>query len=126
MPDRPRRRQMLRQRTCRTTQRAGAVALLALAALLAWAGPAAALVAMIEIAVPLESSGDLEHAVTLALQRATEGARAMGLPRVHVVSAQLTGQTMVLTVLAADQVLAEDGASPAGRAVLLPASFSEP
>ena len=94
--------------------------------LVAWAGPAAALVAMIEIAVPLEGSGDLEQAVTIALQRATEGARAMGLPRVHVVSAQLTGQSVVLTVLAADQMLAEDGAPAAGRGVLIRTSFSEP
>jgi len=124
MPDRSRRRYKLRQRTCRATQRA--LALLALAVLLAWAGPAAALVAMIEIAVPLENAGDPERAVTIALQRATEGARAMGLPRVHVVSAQLTGQSVVLTVLAADQMLAEDGAPAAERGVLLPASFSEP
>jgi hypothetical protein len=124
MPDRHRHRHLLRPRTCRPAQCAGAVALLALAVLLAWAGPAAALVAVIEIAVPLESAEQLEQAVIIALQRATEGARAMGLPRVHVVSAQLTGQTVVLTVLAADQILAED--EPAGRGVLLPASLSRP
>jgi hypothetical protein len=96
--------------------------LLGAAVLLLWAGPAAALVATIEIAVPVESQADLEPAVSTAILRATDGARAMGLPHVHVVSAQITGQVLVLTVLAADQMLA--GAP--GVAIPRPALLVEP
>jgi hypothetical protein len=103
------------QRTCRAGERLGIVALLALLAILAWTGPATALMAVIEIAVPLEESEDIQAAAGAALIRAAEGARAMGLPRVHLVSAQLNGRTLVLTVLAADQVLAEGARTDAVR-----------
>lgn len=123
MPNRDRHRHLPAPRTCRTARNVGALVVLALLALLTWTSPAAAVMAVIEIAVPLENPAELEAAVAAALARATEGARAMGMPRVHVVSAQLTGQMVVLTVLAADQMLA--GSQPAPGA-LLPASLVEP
>jgi hypothetical protein len=99
-----------------------------LAVLLVWLGPspAAALVAVIEIAAPVEgaSDDDLRAALQSALGTALSGAEAMGLPGVHLLSAGLEGRTLTIRVMAADALLAgTDDPVDRSQHRILPASL---
>jgi hypothetical protein len=93
-----------------------AVCLLAFAGLVATA--AAAPVALIEIGVPIEDATDemaVRRALTQALGRLQEGARAMGLPSLHLIGANIGDGQLWVRVLASDAMIADAFAEPAVR-----------
>jgi hypothetical protein len=93
--------------------------------LLAIAAPAAATLALIEIAVPMEDAAEelaIRRALVQALSRVQEGARAMGLPILHVMGASFGDGQLWVRVLASNETVADASATPTVRASAAPSS----
>jgi hypothetical protein len=87
------------------------------AALILATVPADAFEAVIEIRVPVgQPAGEdqIQAALLVAVARTVQGAEAMGLPAIHLISAEIKEQAVVLRVLAVDRQLAAspDGSGP--------------